>query len=177
MPPPIWLDNNILVSIDNGKMPNAAAEIANLQRDGHQVLLPPSVEREFLHGQGFRAADTVRRQGLLTRLGVTTDTMGNQVSIQQLRAWRDEAIHGGLSITDADIIAQARASAQVRGLRNPVLLTKDAGGTLIRMRQRGVLALDFNAPPVRTQIPSRPTPPTPKEPPKPPVGSVGGRDI
>ena len=38
--PPMWLDNNILVSIDNGKMPHAEIEIAALQRDGHEVILP-----------------------------------------------------------------------------------------------------------------------------------------
>lgn len=173
--PPIWLDTNILVNIDNGKMPTAANEITNLQKDGHQVLLPPSVEREFLHGPGFRAADTVRRQGLLTRLGLTVDTTANRVPMQQLRAWRDEAVHHGLSIPDADIIVQVRASAQARGIRNPVLLTRDAGGTLITMRQRGVLAIEFKAPPIKTQIPAHLTAPTPKEVPKPPVGSVGAK--
>ncbi len=167
--PPVWLDTNILVHIDNGTMPQAEAEIINLQR-GHEVLLVPSVEREFLHGQRFNPADTVRRQGILTRLQLQVDTMANQVPMQQLRAWREEAMHHGLSIDDADIIAQVRASAQARGIRNPVFLTRDAGGTLIRMRQRGVLALEFRAPPIRTQIPVTPTP---KPVPKPEGGSLG----
>src|SRR4051812_749638 len=102
--PPIWLDTNVLVVIDKGTMPSVEAGIADLQRNGHQVLIAPSVEREFLHGPGFRAADTVRRQGLLTRIGTQVDTMANQVPMQQLRAWRDEAIKHGLSIPDADII-------------------------------------------------------------------------
>src|SRR6266849_4060406 len=169
--PPMWLDNNILVGIDNGRMPHAEAEIINLQRDGHEILLPPSVEREFLHGQGFKVADTVRRQALLNRLPVKVDTMANRVPMQQLRAWRDEAIRHGLSTPDADIIAQVRASAQARGIRNPVFLTRDAGGTLTAMRQRGVMAVEFKAPvPVNVRAM-----PIPKPVPKPVAGFLRAR--
>ncbi len=174
-PPPIWLDNNILVNIDNGKMPYAEVEIINLQKDGHEMLLPKSVEREFLHGPGFKPADTVRRQSLLNRLPLKADTMANQVPMQQLQAWRNEGVRHGLSIPDADIIAQIRASAQARGIRNPVFLTKDAGGTLIRMRQRDVLALEFRAP-IRSQIQAHlPAMPMPKLMPKPRVGFFRAR--
>ena len=170
---PVWLDNNILVKIDNGRTPNFEVEITKLQKDGHEVLLPPSVEREFLHGQGFRAADTVRRKALLTRLGLNVDTMVNHVPMQQLQAWRDEAVRHGLSIPDADIIAQVRASAQARGIRNPMFFTRETGGTLIRMRQRGVVALAFKAPSAGTQIPAHLNAPVPKEVPEPPIGSLG----
>ena len=108
--PPVWLDNNILVNIDNGRMAHAEAEIINLQRDGHEVLLPPAVQDEFLRGQGFKPQDAVRREGLLRRLGLKVDRMANQVPMQQLRAWRDEAIRHGLSIPDATIAAQVKAS-------------------------------------------------------------------
>jgi hypothetical protein len=82
-PTPIWLDNNILVGIDDGTLPYAEREIVNLQKDGFKPLLPPSVEREFLHGQRFQQVDTVRRQAILKRLGVEVDTMVNQVPMNQ----------------------------------------------------------------------------------------------
>ncbi|SRR5229473_1567188 len=160
--PPIWLDNNILVNIDNGKMPHAEAEIIALQRDGHEMLLPASVRTEFLYGQGFRPVDTARRAALLARLRLWVDPVANQVPMSLLRAWRDEAIHHGLSIPDADIIAQIRASARLRGIRNPIFLTKDGGGTLITMRQRGVLALEFKANAIRPHIPMSTPKPVPK---------------
>src|SRR5437588_10984776 len=84
----IWVDTNILVKVDSGKI--AEAEIVNLQRDGYEVLLPKSVELEFLHGTGVK--DTARRQDLLKRLGLKVDTGANQVPMEQLRAWRDGAV-------------------------------------------------------------------------------------
>jgi hypothetical protein len=170
---PIWLDNNILVNIDQGRMPNFEVEITKLQKDGHEVLLPPAVEIEFLYGEQFRAADTVRRKALLTRLGLDVDTMVNHVPMQQLRAWRDYATSHGLSIGDANIIAQVRASAQVRGIRNPIFYTRETGGTLKAMRARGVMAIEFKASSTGTEIPAHLKAPMPKEVPKPPIGSLG----
>jgi hypothetical protein len=158
MSTPIWLDNNILVGVDNGTMPFAEREILNLQKDGFKPLIPASVEREFLHGPGFNPADTVRRQAILERLGVEVDTMANRVPMNQLMAWREQGMLHGLSIPDADIIAQVKAGAQARGIRNPVFLTRDAGGTLKAMRGRGVSALEF-----KTGMP-KPTPSIPEPP-------------
>lgn len=166
MPPPIWLDNNILVGIDNGSMPFAEAEIRRLQADGHEVMIPKSVEHEFLDGQGFKPGDTVRRRGLLDRLSIKVDTLANRTPLQQLRAWRDQGMRHGLSIPDANVIAQVRAGAQARGIRNPIFMTRDAGGTLISMRQRGVMAIEFKAQAPRP----RPRPSPPKLPPIPSPG-------
>jgi hypothetical protein len=162
-PTPIWLDNNILVGIDNGTLPYAEREIVNLQKDGFKPLLPPSVEREFLHGPGFKQVDTVRRQAVLKRLGIEVDTMVNHVPMKQLIAWREQGVIHGLSIPDADIIAQVRAGAQARGIRSPVFFTRDAGGTLRAMRSRGVSALEFKTGMPRPQ-PATPKPPTPRPP-------------
>lgn len=153
-----------LDNIEKGKMPGAEAEIAELRKDGHQMLITKNVEREFLHGQGMKPADTVRAQGVMNRLGVSVDTMANQVPMQQLRAWRDAAIRNGLSIPDADVIAQIRASAQARGIRNPIFLTRDAGGTLAAMRRNGVMAVEF-----KVQVPPPVHKSTPKPAPTPPV--------
>lgn len=173
MSQPIWIDTNILVNIDNGRMPTAATELGKLEKDGYEVLLPPSVEREFLHGPGMRAADTARRQRLLTTLDLEVDTMANQVPMAQLQAWRDEAIHHGLSIPDADIIAQVRASAWTRGVKSPVFLTRETGGTLVRMRQRGVTAIEFKTAAITEEIPAPRAVPSPTDLPDPPV--VPGR--
>lgn len=168
MPPtPIWLDNNILVGIDNGTMPHAEAEIASLEKDGFKPLLPPSVEREFLHGPGFKQADTVRRQALLKRLGIEVDTMANHVPMQQLRNWRVQGYTHGLQIPDADIVAQVKASAQARGVRNPVFLTRDVKA-LPAMRRAGVSALEFRTGVPRPKAPI-PKPPTPNPPASPSV--------
>lgn len=165
MSTPIWLDNNILVGIDNGKLPYAEREILSLQKEGFKPLLPPSVEREFLHGPGFNPADTVRRQAILERLGIEVDTMVNQVPMNQLMAWREQGVLHGLSIPDADIIAQVRAGAEARGIRNPTFLTKDAGGTLRAMQKRGVSAQLFEEGMARPKV-SLPEPPvTTPEPP------------
>lgn len=169
MSQPIWVDTNILVNIDNGRMPTALAEISKLEKDGYEVLLPPSVEREFLHGPGMRAADTARRQRLLTSLDLEVDTMVNQVPMPQLQAWRQEAIDHGLSIPDADIIAQVRASAWTRGVKNPVFLTRETGGTLVAMRQRGVTAIEFKTAAITEEIPAPRTVPSPTDLPDPPV--------
>jgi hypothetical protein len=156
-PTPIWLDNNILVGIDNGTMPYAEGEIMNVEKDGLKPLLPPSVEREFLHGPGFKQVDTVRRQALPKRLGIEVDTMVNHVPMQQLINWREQGYTHGLQIPDADIVAQVKAGAQARGIRNPVFLTRDVKA-LPAMRRAGVSALEF-----KTGMP-RPKPPTPKPP-------------
>jgi hypothetical protein len=157
---PIWLDTNVLIDYQKGKVPPAEVEIINdLQRDGHEMLVTPSAEREFLWGARV-PGDTARLRDFITRRGFKVDTMANMVSKRTLSMWRDVAHHHGLSIADADIIAEIRASAWVRGIRNPVFLTGDAGGTLLRMRQRGVLATEFRAHAIRSQIPlSRPKPP------------------
>jgi hypothetical protein len=162
-PTPIWLDNNILVGIDNGTLPYAEREIVNLQKDGFKPLLPPSVEREFLHGPGFQQVDTVRRQAILKRLGVEVDTMVNQVPMKQIMAWRDQGVLHGLSIPDADIIAQVKAGAQARGIKSPSFFTRDAGGTLRAMRNRGVSALEFKTGMPRPKL-ATPEPPTLKPP-------------
>jgi len=164
MTKPVWLDTNILIEIDKGKA-LFELEIASLQRDGHEVLITKSVEHEFLHGPKFSAQDTARAQRVLDRLNIKVDTMANRVPMQQLRAWRDEAIHHGLSIPDADVVAQIRASARARGIKNPIFYTRDAGGTLGAMRRRGVLAVEFKAqaprPAVHLSTPKPPVPPRP----------------
>ncbi|WP_244482062.1 hypothetical protein [Bradyrhizobium pachyrhizi] len=59
--PPVWLDTNILIDIQNGQRAAASAaekalsrrfenEILNLAKDGHEVLISPRVKFEFLKG-------------------------------------------------------------------------------------------------------------------------------
>ena len=46
--PPVWLDTGVLIEIDKRGFPYAETVINELKKDGHEVLLPPSVEHEFL---------------------------------------------------------------------------------------------------------------------------------
>jgi hypothetical protein len=174
------LDTGVLIEIDKRGFPYAETVIGELKKDGHEVLLPPSAEHEFLRPApsgkkwgAFTPADATRREALLKRLGLEVDTMANRVPMQQLQQWRDLGIKHGLSIPDADIIAQVRASAQARGVRNPVFLTRDGGGTINAMRERGVFAVEFTAPKTTAIVPGAPSgaPPAPGTPPAPGNGT------
>jgi hypothetical protein len=164
------LDTGVLIEIDKRGFPYAETVINELKKDGHEVLLPPSVEHEFLRPApsgkkwgAFTPTDAARREALLKRLGLEVDTMANRVPMKQLQQWRDLGIKHGLSIPDADIVAQVRASAQARGVRNPVFLTRDGGGTIHAMRERGVFAVEFTAPATTAIVPGpgNGTPPAP----------------
>lgn len=168
--PPVWLDTGVLIEIDKRGFPYAETVINELKKDGHEVLLPPSVEHEFLRPApsgkkwgAFTPADAARREALLKRQGLEVDTMANRVPLKQLQQWRDLGVKHGLSIPDADIVAQVRASAQARGVRNPVFLTRDGGGTIHAMRERGVFAVEFTAPTTTAIVPGagNGTPPAP----------------
>jgi hypothetical protein len=98
----------------------------------------------------LRPEDTVRRRALLGRLHVTADRMAARVPVGRLRQWVEEGTHHGLSLPDARMVAEVKASAQARGIGQPVLLTLDEGGTLLAMRRRGVNAVGFSARPIRT---------------------------
>jgi hypothetical protein len=184
--PPIWFDANILIDIQDGKKPRATtaeksaseafeAGITNLQKDGHDLLLPPRAKFEFLRGPQDQAG-----QDLLNSLGIKEDGMVTQIPRQQVWGWGEEGRNSGLSAPDADVIAQVRAGAQARGVNNPVFLTRDAGGTLVAMRRRGVMAVEYTPSLARTQIPANPPAPRPEPVPTPPtpvptprIGSVG----
>ncbi|WP_225644985.1 hypothetical protein [Bradyrhizobium australafricanum] len=176
--PPVWLDTNILIDIQNGQRAAASAaekalsrrfenEILNLAKDGHEVLISPRVKFEFLKGARAQSGEK-----LLTDLRIVEDKMMTQVPRAQVWKWGNEGLNHGLSAFDSDVVAQVRAGGVARGIKNPVLLTRDSGGTLIAMRRRGVQALDFRAPEVRLKVPRNT--PTPPEVPPPPAGSVAG---
>jgi hypothetical protein len=136
------------VTIDQGSAPYAECELLALEKDGYKLLITPALEREFLFGTRFRPQDTFRLIALLKRLPIEFDLMPHGVPMQQVMAWRREGMLHGLSSEDAKIIAEIRASAQARGITNPIFLTHDGGGTLIAMRRRGVLAVNSMASPL-----------------------------
>lgn len=176
--PPVWLDTNLLIKIEKGARPDLELVLLNMQRDGHELLIPPCVEIEFVYGQKRGVADAVQARAVLNRLQIHVDTMTNQTPIQQLRIWRDEAMTNGLKAGDADVVAHVRAGGAARGLRNPVLFSLDTDVQKIGT-QTGVGALEprnipVKARPVRTQVqvhPPEPPPPQPPvtTPPKPPI--------
>ena len=79
----------------------------------------------------------------MARLGISIDTMHARVSREQIDAWKNLGARHGLSQEDATMIAEIKASARARNVQNPVLLRRDAGGTLLRMRARGRAAMAF----------------------------------
>lgn len=170
--PPAWLDTNLLINIEKGARPDLELALLNMQRDGHELLIPPCVEIEFVYGQKRGVADAVKARAVLNRLRIHVDTMTNQTPMQQLRIWRDEAMANGLKPGDADVVAHVRAGGAARGLRNPVLFSLDTGVQKIGT-QSGVGALEprnipVKARPVRTQVQVHP-PETPAQ--KPPATS------
>jgi hypothetical protein len=46
--PPVWLDTNVLVKIERRERPDLELELLKMERDGHELLIPPCVEIEFL---------------------------------------------------------------------------------------------------------------------------------
>ena len=67
---------------------------------------------------------------MLKRLPIEFDPMPLRVPMQQVMDWQREGMLHGLSGEDAKIIAEIRASAQARGITNPIFLTHDGGGTI-----------------------------------------------
>ncbi len=161
--PPVWLDTNVLVKIERGERPDVELEILKIQQDGHEVLIPQCVEHEFVYGQKMGVADAARSQAVLNRLHVHVDTMTNQVSMQQLRMWREEGITNGLLPGDANVVAQVRAGAAARGLRNPVLFTLDKKMKRIGT-QTGVGALEPRNIPVKPRPVAEAPAPIPEQP-------------
>jgi hypothetical protein len=159
MPKPIWLDNNVLAEIDKGTK-IFENEIFKLAKEGNEMLITEAVELEFLHGQKFNPADTVRRKALLDRLPVKIDKMANQIPMKQLRQLRDAATKHGLSIPDANVVAQIKASAQARGVQNPVFLTGDKKA-IAAMRRNGVMAVKFKPSSTYAGATTRPAPAVP----------------
>jgi len=185
MSTPFWIDSNILIRIADGKFPGGEAKLAALKNKGHTLLIPKSVEIEVLHGKTTKpgsgakggvnvdaiAASTVKRQQLLTRLGVQVDTLASRVPPQQVQKWFDAALKNGLSIPDASVLAQVKAGAQARGIADPVLITREKAADA--MRRQGVAAQDIDtfaaqsqARPPTTKAPSTTTPKTPPKAPR-----------
>jgi hypothetical protein len=163
----VWLDTSILIEIDRNHQPQAALyerEIAALQRDGYEVLIPEAVEVEFLQ-KPTGAANKAKAQAVVDRLKLKVDRMANQVPKEQVSAWYEEATKHAISKEDAAVVAAAKAGAAVRGMRNPVLFTREIKqGHIARMRQRGVMALEFAGPSSPLPGPKPPTPTAPRTP-------------
>ena len=62
--------------------------------------------------------------------------------LSRVRAWTDQATAAGLGHGDAKMVAHVRASAHVRNIRNPVLLSQNTKD-IAKMRVQGVNALRF----------------------------------
>lgn len=137
----VWFDTSLLIDIESGALRGGAEELARMQRDGFKMLVPKHVETEFLYSQQG-AQNLARRQAFLQRFGLEVDNMASQVPLAQVRAWTDQATTAGLGHGDAKMVAHVRASAHVRNIRNPVLLSQNTRD-FARMRLQGINTLRF----------------------------------
>ncbi|MEY9885011.1 hypothetical protein [Bradyrhizobium sp. USDA 329] len=137
----VWFDTSLLIDIESGALQGGLDELARMQRDGFKMLLPKHVETEFLFSKAG-AQNMAQRQAFLQRFGLQVDTMASQVPLAQVRAWTDQATAAGLGHGDAKMVAHVRASAHVRNIRNPVLLSQNTKD-IAKMRLQGVNALKF----------------------------------
>jgi predicted nucleic acid-binding protein len=137
----VWFDTSTLIDIESGALKGGLEEVARMQKDGFKMLLPKHVETEFLFSKAG-AENLAKREAFLRRFGFEVDNLASQVPIAQVRAWTDQATAAGLGHGDAKMVAHVRASAQIRAVRNPVLLTGNTKD-IAKMRLRGVNALKF----------------------------------
>lgn len=137
----VWFDTSTLIDIESGALRGGLDELARMQRDGFTMLFPKHVETEFLYSPAG-GRNLARRQAFLQRFGLQVDNLASQVPLAQVRAWTDQATAAGLGPGDAKMVAHVRASAQVRNIRNPVLLSQNTND-IAMMRLQGVNALRF----------------------------------
>jgi hypothetical protein len=121
-----------------------------MQKDGFRMLLPKHVETEFLFSKAG-AENMAKRQAFLQRFGFQVDNIASRVPLAQVRAWTDQATAAGLGHGDAKIVAHVRASAHVRNIRNPVLLSQNIND-IAKMQLQGVKALRFEPVALRAKI-------------------------
>jgi hypothetical protein len=156
--PQIWLDANILMDIqsfvekkgaDAARALGAVFEpkIRSLAAGGHELLITQKVRLEFFRGVRAQTADD-----FLSKYGIVYDSQGTMIKESQIDAWTREGTRNGLSQADARVIAEVKAGAVMRRIRNPVYLTRDSKA-IPAMQRRGVNATELNA---TTQIPADP---------------------
>lgn len=168
----VWFDTSTLIDIESGALSGGLDELARMQKDGFKMLLPKHVETEFLYSpQG--AKNLAQRQAFLKRFGMEVDNLAARVPISQVRQWTDDALKAGLGHGDAKMVAHVRASAQVRNVSNPVLLSRNTKD-FAKITGQGVNALHFEpvklTPKLRTAARGGAAPPKP--PATPPTAGV-----
>ena len=146
----VWFDTSLLIDIETGALKGGLDELARMQKDGFKMLLPKHVETEFLFSKAG-AQNMANRQAFLQRFGFEVDNIASQVPLAQVRAWTDQATAAGLGHGDAKMVAHVRASAHVRKIRNPVLLSQNTKD-IAKMRMQGVSALKFEPVHLRPKI-------------------------
>jgi predicted nucleic acid-binding protein len=163
---PIWIDTNILIDIYEGKLPFAEGELLQLQKQGKELLIPKAVEHEFLEGKrNMSPVQRAERVKLLDRMKIKVDMTANKTPLVQLRAWRQAAIDSGLSIPDSNVVANVKAGAEARSIKDPTLLSNNTKD-LPKMRQQGLVASEFKPQAIKPIVPVAP-PTTPSTEPKP----------
>jgi len=175
MPDPIWLDTNVVDRVIKGDIA-LDAELRNLRRRGHRLLMVPAANNELLNGNPLKMKGTkpvweqaptpaskVRMQIELKRLGIELDMSSAKLS-QETRVNYAMQRHvprkptealpkslNNISESDSLVLSQVKASAEARGVQHPVMFTAEQGtkAMITQAHVYGVtpMTLNGNAPP------------------------------
>lgn len=194
MPDPIWLDTNVVARAANG---DAGIEsLLKLYRaDGHELLLAPKANDELLYGNpltitGKNAARPVtemqpspatRANIELTkaRLGIKVDLRAGELSPSKRVGYalqdhvprpKNKAVPASLdniSESDSLVLSQIMGSAEVRGIKRPVMLTAETGkkGMISQAQLYRVNVVKVPSPAQSSSGPVKPPPAGPSSPP------------
>lgn len=157
-PDPIWLDANVVARLANGQDPALENEVVKLRQAGHRLLLVPAANNELLNGNPLTMkrgkpvweqvpsdASRVAIEKLKARLGITVDTSAaTLVSSKRVGYTMQDHVPrpknlavppslDQISESDSLVLGQVKASAEARGIKNPVILTAET-------RQRGMIS-------------------------------------
>lgn len=175
---PIYLDTNVLIALEKNDMA-LAGELVSLRNEGHKLLIVPAVRHEALYGNPLkkdapmvspdsRAAieQAMRIFGIEVDWSSASLPMNTRVGVtmQEHNATRKSGYAGPalrmISEADSLVLAQVKASAQVRGITNPTLLTTETGskGMLSQAERYGVKPrVRVSQPSVRFVLPRMPS--------------------
>jgi len=116
---PIWLDTNVVQFALQGD-PAVNEQLASYRRQGRQLLIPPGVKDEVLLYQ--KEPDRTRMVNGMKALRIEVDTSHLRLDYNKRYAYWDMK-NQNVSREDRRILSAIKASAEVRGINNPEMIT------------------------------------------------------
>ena len=151
MPDPIWLDTNVVDRVIKGDIA-MERELRTLRSRGHALLMVPAANNELLNGNPLKMkrnkpvweqaptpANKVRMQNGMRRLGIALDRAGfnlpqstrvkyiMQDHVPLKKGQTGPSSVKNISESDNLVLAQIKASAEARGVKNPIMFTAEQG--------------------------------------------------